>query len=1121
MSQSEQRLRQPVVVVLGHVDSGKCVSGDTLIELANGLIVPAKTAFEKYKTEQATPLPDGVVHEASGLEVISVLEDGTSTPKKVSHVWRLHSDRMVKVTTRAGYQVTTTPEHKFLVFTSGGETKFVEGEKLRLGDHLLIPSRANTANADFESTRLLALSKLSDDFLLRVSEELNKEIESYCKKQGVHTLGKRLADQSLWFHVRKGYYRVSILRKIAASIGIAHGRLFNSITHIKFASKKRRASHRSPWITFPKSEEQFAALLYLVGLLYGDGMRESAHLSNVSLTLIGAYGRAVRDVFGVGMGTAWRRTSYIAAHRGGKTLARFLGEVFDYPSQDKARILSVPDIVSCMPNHLLARFLQGFFDAEGYVSNRRYVGLGCESRNLMQQLPMLLHRFGCLAYHAKKKNHHEIIISGKRNVEAFVRHIGFRESSKAEAAVSALGKASINRVFDITPLTGSFVTAMRAAYLVKGTRRMHLNTYETYPRLSNQFVSQLLSVTQTDEKDALHRVLVNCRSVQVTGVEMVEGDFQVYDFTVDDTHNFLANGLIIHNTSLLDKIRGTAVQAREAGGITQEIGASFFPMETLLAISGNILNKSGGELKIPGLLVIDTPGHEIFSNLRYRGGSAADIAILVVDVLKGLENQTVESIEILKKRRVPFLVALNKIDMISGWKKNSTGLLAAVLKQQPPEWNDELEERLYNVVGALSRHGFDSDAFYRVKDFKKQVSIVPVSARQGVGIPELLAMLIGLAQQFLSGKLAAAEGNGRARGIILELQLEPGIGQTANVILTEGKLSVGDRVVLVRRDGAFESRVKALFMPKPLDEMRDPRDKFHPVQEVYSAAGVKLVTPDLEGVIAGTQVISVKEDSEFEAAKQEAEKELENIVRKTDTLGVIVKAGNIGGLEALVLMLNKREIPVRMADIGDVSKTEIFEAAAVGEHDPYLGAIIAFDAKVLPEARDYAKNAHIFTSDVIYDAMESYIQWATKTKEDEERSALATITPPAKFRALPNHFFRRNDPAVFGVEIIAGKLRPKARIMDAQGKELGVVEQIQDQGKNVSEAKAGTQVAISVKGPTLGRQIRESDIIYTFPRSHETKLLMKKYLASLGEDELATLKEISSILSVVDPLYGF
>ncbi len=581
-------------------------------------------------------------------------------------------------------------------------------------------------------------------------------------------------------------------------------------------------------------------------------------------------------------------------------------------------------------------------------------------------------------------------------------------------------------------------------------------------------------------------------------------------------------------TSLLDRIRGTGVQAREAGGITQEIGASFFPMETLEAICGPLLSKTGGQLKIPGLLVIDTPGHEIFSNLRMRGGSAADIAILLVDVSKGLENQTRESIEILRERRVPFLVALNKIDMIRGWRKDTASgnggpALAAALKQQPPEWNDELEERLYNVVGGLSRAGFQSEAFYRVTDFRKQISIVPVSARYGVGIPELLAVLIGLAQQFLTTKLSQNEGqvSGRAKGIVLELQEEVGMGETANIILTDGILHVGDKIVIVKRDGATQSKVKALFMPKPLDEMRDPRDKFTAVNEVYAAAGVKLVSTDLQGVVPGTAVMTFQDDAEFATLKTELEKDLSTLRRKSDSVGVVVKAGSIGGLEALVKMFEERSIPVRLADIGDISKAEIVEAEAVAERDPYLGAIIGFDVKVLPEAKESAERVQIITSEVIYDAVEGYVQWAAKKKEDDERNVLQTVTMPAKIKALKGNFFRRNDPAVFGVEILAGKLRAKVKLMSQSGEEIGIVEQIQENGKNIPEAKKGMQVAISVKGPTLGRQIKEDDNLYTVPTSHDAKLLKGKYASALGPEDQNVFQEIVAIRSAKDMLYGF
>jgi len=574
-------------------------------------------------------------------------------------------------------------------------------------------------------------------------------------------------------------------------------------------------------------------------------------------------------------------------------------------------------------------------------------------------------------------------------------------------------------------------------------------------------------------------------------------------------------------TSLLDALRGTAVQAREVGGITQEIGASFFPMETLKQICGPLLDRAGGELEVPGLLMIDTPGHAVFSNLRLRGGSAADIAIVVVDVLKGLENQTLESIDILKQRKVPFLVCLNKVDMIKGWKKGSQGQLNQVLREQPPEWSDELEERLYNVVGGMSRLGFQSDAYYRVKDFKQQVTIVPASARHHVGIPELLAVLIGLSQQFLKGKLQVVEGTHQGRGIILEMQEEVGIGETANVILTEGVLNVGDSIGLVSKEGAFRSKVKALFMPKPLDEMRDPRDKFTPVDSVYAAAGVKLVSPDLAGVVAGTSVASFKTDEQFRALKAEMEKELNNVVVKTDNMGVIVKAGSVGGLEALLRMLEERGVPVRQADIGDISKNDIVEAQVVGEHDPYLGAILAFDSKVLPEAKEFVGTNPVFVSGIIYEVIDNYSNWAASRRDSDERAALSALTRPCKLRAIPGDFFRRSDPAVFGIEILAGRLKPKVRLMNSSGAELGTVEQIQDKGKAITDAKLGDKVAISVSGPTLGRQIKEGDTIYTLPRSHEARLLRTKLAPSLSQDEREALQEIIEIKAPTDPLFGY
>ena len=251
-------------------------------------------------------------------------------------------------------------------------------------------------------------------------------------------------------------------------------------------------------------------------------------------------------------------------------------------------------------------------------------------------------------------------------------------------------------------------------------------------------------------------------------------------------------------TSLLDRIRGTGVQGREAGGITQHIGASFLPTETIKETCGPLYKKlEESEAKVPGILVIDTPGHEVFTNLRARGGSAADIAILVVDVNRGFQPQTNESLKILQSRKVPFVVALNKCDQISGWRKSETTFISKAIKEQDQSIQNDLDQKIYDVVGTLSILGYQSEAFYRVKDFKSEIAIVPISARSGVGIPELLAVLIGLTQQYLKKRLDQMEKE--PRGIVLEVNDEVGLGHSANIILIDGTIKKGDSIVVAKR----------------------------------------------------------------------------------------------------------------------------------------------------------------------------------------------------------------------------------------------------------------------------------------------------------------------------------
>lgn len=575
-------------------------------------------------------------------------------------------------------------------------------------------------------------------------------------------------------------------------------------------------------------------------------------------------------------------------------------------------------------------------------------------------------------------------------------------------------------------------------------------------------------------------------------------------------------------TSLLDRIRGTGVQGREAGGITQHIGASFLPTETIKKTCGPLykqLEKS--ETQVPGILVIDTPGHEVFTNLRSRGGSAADIAILVVDVNRGFQPQTNESLKILQSRKVPFVVALNKCDQLSGWRKTETPFISQAIKEQDASIQTDLDQKIYDVVGTLSILGYQSEAFYRVKDFKSEVAIVPISARSGVGIPELLSVLVGLTQQYLQKRLDQEEKE--PRGIVLEVNDEVGLGQTANIILIDGQIKKEDSIVVAKRDSVIVAKPKALLLPKPLDEMRDPRDKFKPVAQVEAAAGLKIASPELEGVLPGSTLYVASNDEQIEKFTKLIESEMKSVFIDTETNGIILKCDTIGSLEAIVEMLRRSQVPVAKANIGPVNRRDIMEAKAIKEKDRHLGVVLAFNVKVLPDAEDESEDSHIkvFEDKVIYSLIDDYNAWVEEDTAHEEDAIFSELTPISKFTFMKGMVFRNNNPAVFGVKVEVGTLKQKTPFMNMSGKKVGVVHQLQLDKKTVTEAKTGDEVACSVQDATIGRQLFEEDVYYTFPPSHEAKQLLNKFMHKLSSEEQEVLNDIVRIQREKEPAYGY
>lgn len=532
-------------------------------------------------------------------------------------------------------------------------------------------------------------------------------------------------------------------------------------------------------------------------------------------------------------------------------------------------------------------------------------------------------------------------------------------------------------------------------------------------------------------------------------------------------------------------------------------------MSVIVSYCRSIIKNFESKLQIPGLLVIDTPGHEVFSNLRFRGGAVSDIAILVIDILKGVEKQTEECIEILKSKKTPFVVAANKIDRIDGWRPNPNKPFIESYKMQEPYVRLRLDELIYKIIGELSRFGFSSDRYDRVKDFTKTIAIVPTSAVTGEGIPELLAILCGLAQQYLKNRLVTTEGPGK--GVILEKKEEAGLGTTIDVILYDGIIKKGDTIVVGGIEGPIITKVRALLLPKPLDEMRDPEDKFLLVDKVVAAAGVKIVATNLEKAIGGAPIIVVSDEQSIESIKNKIKEEIEEIRFTSDIDGVIVKADTLGSLEALIRFLKNSGIPIRISDIGPVSKKDIIEATIVKRKKPEFGAVLGFNVEITQEAEieSRSRNIPIFVSNVIYHVVDNFKAWYSKIVEELQTKEFSKITLPGAIRVLPGYVFRRSDPPIFGIEVLIGTIKPGYSLMKENGEIIGEIMQIQEHGNNLSEARKGAKVAISVKGNfTVGRQVKEGDILYVYVSDNDIFLLKEKFKDRLSQEELELLDKI-------------
>jgi len=554
-------------------------------------------------------------------------------------------------------------------------------------------------------------------------------------------------------------------------------------------------------------------------------------------------------------------------------------------------------------------------------------------------------------------------------------------------------------------------------------------------------------------------------------------------------------------TTILDFIRKTNITKSEAGGITQAISSTNLPLKTIQEISGKLLEQTKIKLNIPGLLFIDTPGHAAFNNLRKRGGNLADIAILVVDITEGFMPQTIESINILKQYKTPFIIAANKLDKLPGWEKKDPNLLKNLsLQQERVQYLTD--EKIYEIVGKLSELGFNSERFDRITDYTSEIAIVPTSATLGHGLPELLMVISGLAQKYLETNLKI-EVKGQGKAIILEVKEGKGIGTCLDIILYDGTIKKNDQIVIGNLNKPIITKIRCLFKNK--------NGKLEQITKATAAMGLQISAPNTKQVISGMPLQVANKD--LEKIQKEIQKEIQEILIETDNEGIVIKADSLGSLEALTGLLQNEELKIKKASIGNITKKDIADADA--EKDPLNKIILGFNTKIL----EHSNTVKIISHPVIYQIIDDYKKWKEEQTKKQEEDELKELIRPCKLEILPGCIFRQSNPAVVGCHIIAGILQTNTPLMKENGNKVSEAKSIQIEGDNAPKAEKGKDIAISIPHITVGRQIDENMILYAdIPEKDFVKLKkLKKYL---NTNEIQILKEVAIIKRKNEPLWG-
>lgn len=552
-------------------------------------------------------------------------------------------------------------------------------------------------------------------------------------------------------------------------------------------------------------------------------------------------------------------------------------------------------------------------------------------------------------------------------------------------------------------------------------------------------------------------------------------------------------------TSIMDAVRDTMSAYKESGGLTQNIGSTEVPTDRIMEIADDLLHKFNININVPSIIFIDSPGHEAFITLRQRGASIADIAILTVDITEGIQNQTIESIEILKSYKTPFLVALTKIDTVQGFRRLENTSFLDFISGQGETYKQNLDEKLYRLIADLSIYNFQAERYDRVKDFTKEVAIVPLSSVNRIGIKDLIVMIIGLSQRYLE-----LDKQTSSSAAIMEEKNIKGLGKVYDAIVYSGRISAGDRVIVQAEEGPQENKIKGILRLIPLEESRENFGKYQSVDSAEATSPIRLILQEPNAMI-GASITVFNSDAEKERIMNEIREE-NNQYNNDESRGVVVCADSLGSIDAIRKIAQSFSIEIGKTKIGEPSKNDMTTAGINGS------VIMCFNVPISRQTETIAAEygIEIIGTNSIYTLFEKYNEFQKEFKNRSIEKKLGGLRLPSKFVFLKGNIFRRSGPCVFGVEILAGEVRPNYPIINSKGERIGRVVDIQSDKLKLKRAVKGDKVAVSVDDAVFGRNISEGDVLYTDVELPDI-IKFEDVTADLSEDYREALSEIRRI----------